>query len=110
MMNEHDYLPRDALVMISRLVVGQLSPQDGRINPMNADLRGLPKLLIHVGQLELLFNQTVRFFEKLKDDGVDVKMKIWVDSVHVPHAFTTVSEEARAAVRDAAAFIKAHVV
>lgn len=105
-MPEHDYLPRDVLVMISRLVRGTLSPQDPRINPMSANLSGLPKILIHVGELELLFEQITRFYDKLKDDRVDVKMKIWIDGVHVPHAFTVVFDEARVAVRDAAEFIK----
>ena len=107
-MPDHDYLPRDALVMISRLVVGNMSAQDPRINPMSADLSGLPKILIHVGEVELLFDQIVRFYERLREEGNDVKMKIWVDSVHVPHAFTTVSEEGRAAVKDAAEYIKKH--
>lgn len=105
-MPEHDYLPRDVLVMISRLVRGSLSPHDARINPMDADLSGLPRILIHVGELELLFEQITRFYDKLKQDKVDVKMKIWIDGVHVPHAFTTVFDEARLAVKDAAEFIK----
>jgi acetyl esterase/lipase len=105
-MPEHDYLPRDVLVMISRLVRGDLSPEDPRINPMSADLTGLPKILIHVGELELLFEQITRFYDKLKDDGIDVKMKIWIDGVHVPHAFTVVFDEARLAVKDAATFIR----
>jgi monoterpene epsilon-lactone hydrolase len=105
-MPEHDYLPRDALVMISRLAVGRLSPKDSRINPMSASVDRLPKLLIHVGELELLFDQVTRFYEKIRDEGGDVKMKIWIDGVHVPHVFTAVSEEARIAVSDAANFIK----
>jgi acetyl esterase/lipase len=105
-MPDHDYLPRDALVMISRLVVGSLSATDPRINPISADLKGLPKLLIHVGELELLFDQVTRFYEKIRDDGGEVRMKIWIDGVHVPHVFTPVNEEARVAVHDAAYFIK----
>ena len=105
-MPDHDYLPRDALVMISRLVVGRLSPKDPRINPMSADVGNLPKLLIHIGELELLFDQVTRFYEKIRDEGGQVRMKIWIDGVHVPHVFTAVSEEARIAVSDAANFIK----
>jgi monoterpene epsilon-lactone hydrolase len=105
-MPDHDFLPRDALVMISRLVVGKLSPKDPQINPMSARLDRLPKLLIHVGELELLFDQVTRFYEKIRDEGGEVKMKIWIDGVHVPHVFTAVSEEARIAVNDAANFIK----
>jgi acetyl esterase/lipase len=105
-MPAHDYLPRDALMMISKLVVGNLSPKDPRINPMNADVTGLPPILIHVGELELLFEQITRFYEKLRDSGVDTKMKIWIDSVHVPHVFTPFSDEAKIAVKDAATFVK----
>jgi acetyl esterase/lipase len=105
-MPQHDYLPRDALIMISRLVVGKLKADDPRINPMSARLSGLPRLLIHVGELELLFDQITRFYEKVRDEGGEVRMKIWIDGVHVPHVFTPVSEEARVAVNDAANFIK----
>jgi acetyl esterase/lipase len=105
-MPDHDYLPRDALVMISRLVVGKLSPKDPRINPMSANVGNLPKMLIHIGELELLFDQVTRFYEKVRDEGGEVRMKIWIDGVHVPHVFTAVSEEARIAVNDAANFIK----
>jgi hypothetical protein len=37
---------------------------------------------------------------------VDARLKIWPDMVHVPHAFTAVSEVARLAVTDAAKYIK----
>ena len=104
-MPDHDFLPRDALMMISRLVVGDLSPTDPRINPISARLDSLPKLLIHVGELELLFDQVTRFYEKIRDEGGQVKMKIWIDGVHVPHVFTSVCEEARMVVYDAANFI-----
>jgi acetyl esterase/lipase len=105
-MPDHDYLPRDALVMISKLVVGKLSPKDPRINPMSAELSNLPKLLIHIGEVELLFDQVTRFYERVRDEGGEVRMKIWIDGVHVPHVFTAVSAEARLAVNDAANFIK----
>ena len=106
MMPAHDYLPRDALIMISKLVCGNLSPKDPRINPMNADVTGLPPILIHVGELELLFDQITRFYEKLRECGVETKMKIWIDGVHVPHVFTMFSEESKIAVKDAANYIK----
>lgn len=108
-MPEHDYLPFDAIVMISKLVVGEMSVSDPRINPMHANLAGLPKLLIHVGQVELLFNQIVAFYDKCRDDSVDVRMTIWTDMVHVPHTFTHVSEIARLAVEEAAKFIKLNI-
>ena len=105
-MPEFDYLPLDAMVMISDIVMGSHSKNDPKINPMYSSASNFPKTLIHVGQLEVLFNQIVRFYDKLIDNGVDVKMTIWTDMVHVPHAFTHVSETARIAVVEAAKFVK----
>ena len=61
---------------------------------------------MHAGGVEVLLNQILRFFEKLKEEGIDVRLKIWPDMVHVPHAFTAISEVARMAVADAAKYIK----
>jgi monoterpene epsilon-lactone hydrolase len=107
-MPEHDYLPYDAIVMISKLVIGNMNPDDPRINPIHADLRGLPPILVHAGAVEVLFNQIIRFYDKCKDEGLDVRLKIWPDMVHVPHVFTHVSEVAQMAVTDAARYIKEH--
>jgi len=109
-MPEHDYLPYDAIAMISKLVIGNLSPDDPRINPIHAKLDNLPNILIHAGAVEVLLNQILRFFEKLKEFGVDVRLKIWPDMVHVPHAFTAVSEIANMAVADVAKFIRDHYI
>jgi epsilon-lactone hydrolase len=107
-MPEHDYLPYDAIVMISKLVIGNMAPEDPRINPIHADLRGLPPILVHAGAVEVLFNQIIRFYDKCKDEGLNVRLKIWPDMVHVPHVFTHVSEVAQMAVTDAARYIKDH--
>ena len=107
-MPEHDYLPYDAIVMISKLVIGNMKPEDPRINPIHANLEGLPPILIHAGGVEVLFNQIIRFYDKCKEEGVNVRLKIWPDMVHVPHVFTHVSEIAQLAVTDAAKFMKEH--
>lgn len=106
-MPPHDYLPFDAIALISKWVLGSHSPDDPRINPMWANLDGLPDFLIHAGGVEVLFNQITRFYDKCKDtEGLNVRMKVWADMPHVPHTFTHVSETAVLAVQDAALFIK----
>lgn len=80
-------------------------PRDPLISPLYGDLRGLPPLLIHVGDRESLLDDAVRFGRRAKEAGVDVELVVWPQMFHIFHLFVEVLPEARQAVAQVARFI-----
>ena len=97
----------------SRIVPNYITthdPHEPTISPLYADLYGLPPLLLHVGENEILFDDSVRFYDKACSAGVDAKITIWPDMFHVFQMFTPFLPEARKANAQIAAFIQSRVV
>lgn len=76
------------------------------LSPHYADLCGLPPLLIHVGQDELLLSDATRLAEKARLAGVDVQLKIWPHLWHVFQMFVPYLPEAREAVEEMGEFAR----
>lgn len=55
-------------------------------SPLYADLTGVPPLRIHVGDDEVLLDDSRRYLEKAVAAGVDAKLDIWMG---MPHGFVT---------------------
>jgi acetyl esterase/lipase len=88
-----------------------LSGSDSRsplVSPLFADLRGLPPLLIHVGQLEVLVDQVVDFAQRARAAGVDVRIEVYEDMVHVWHMLSAFTPRAKEAIDDIAHFVEAN--
>ncbi|MFE1600013.1 alpha/beta hydrolase [Methylobacterium sp. ID0610] len=84
-------------------------PADPLVSPLNGDLAGLPPLLIHVGERELLRDDAVRLAAKAEAAGVTVALTVWPV---VPHAWQFASSflpEARRSLGEASGFLKAHL-
>jgi monoterpene epsilon-lactone hydrolase len=88
--------------------VGNNDPRAPLISPIYADLHGLPPLLIHVGDREILLSDATRLAERAREDGVDVELKIWEGMWHVWHLFAAYVPEARRAVDEIGTFIRKH--
>lgn len=76
------------------------------LSPHYADLHGLPPLLIHVGEDELLNSDSTRLAENARKAGIDVQLKIWPRMWHVFQMFVPYMPEASEAVAEIAAFVK----
>ena len=90
------------------LYLGEVSRDDPRASPFRADLTGMPPLLIQVGDIEVLLDDATRFADRARVAGVSVECRIWKSVPHVWQNFAPVMPEARAAVAEAADFIRAH--
>jgi monoterpene epsilon-lactone hydrolase len=75
------------------------------VSPLFGDPAGLPPLLIHVGEVETLRDDAVRFAAVAADAGVDVTLEVWPEMIHVWHAFGAAVPESDAAVTRVAEFI-----
>lgn len=63
--------------------------------PLHADLKGLPPVLVQVGTAETLLDDATRIAEKLHSAGVDVRLAIWPNMLHVFPFFAPVLSEGR---------------
>jgi len=64
------------------------------VSPIYGEMSGLPPLLIHVGDAEILRDDAVRVAERARAAGVDVTLEVWDDMPHVWHAFAGLLPEA----------------
>ena len=70
------------------------------VSPLYSDLSGFPPLLIHVGNDEILLDDSTRLESKARSAGVDVTSKIWLGMWHAFHAFYPWVPEAKRAHRE----------
>jgi len=70
------------------------------------DLRGLPSLLVQVGEDEILLSDSVRLVENARAVGVDARLDIWEEMWHVFQAFAVVLPEAKHAVAAIGSFVR----
>ena len=71
-------------------------------------MKGLPPLLIQVGDLETLLDDATRTAANAKAAGVDVTLEVWPEMVHVWHLFAPMVPEGRAAIARIGQFIAQH--
>ena len=79
------------------------------VSPIYADLTGLPPLFIQVGDSEVLLDDSRRVAANASKAGVAATLQIWPGVPHGWQIFAPVLPEARAALRDASAFIAARL-
>ncbi|MEZ5225515.1 MAG: alpha/beta hydrolase fold domain-containing protein [Acidimicrobiales bacterium] len=81
-------------------------PHDPLAAPLHADLAGLPPTLIHVGDAEVLLDDSTRLAAKAEAAGVDVTLEVWPEMVHVWHASAGYVPESDAAIGAIADFLR----
>jgi len=87
---------------------GRAKPEDPLASPLYGDFRGLPPLLVQVGDAEVLLDDSTRVAEKARAAGVDVTLEVWPDMPHVWHAFAPFLPEASRAIEQLGAFVRKH--
>jgi acetyl esterase/lipase len=75
-------------------------------SPAHADLTGLPPVLVHVGEAEVLVDDSTLLAARGRAAGVDVTLEEWPEMVHVWHVFAGRVPESTAAVERVGAFLR----
>ena len=104
----------DADLMVSLELLKQaadwyLAGHDSRdpgASPLYGDLSGLPPLLIHVGDAEVLLDDSVRFASAAQAAGVNVTVEVWDEMPHVWHGFAGALPEADQAIARVGAWLE----
>lgn len=93
------------LARMAAAYLGERDPRTPLASPLFADLRGLPPLLLHVGSAEILLDDATRLAERARDAGVEVRLEVWDDMIHVWHAFADALPEGVQAIEGIADFL-----
>ena len=94
---------------IRELFLGDAPINDPLASPLDADLEGLPPLLIQVGDEEVLLSDSQRFAEKATDAGVHVELRVWPEMFHVWHACAGLFQGAADAIDEMVEFVRPRV-
>ena len=92
---------------VARHYLGDADPTDPLVSPLYADPSGLPPLLIHVGDSEILLDDSRRVATRAAAAGVEVVFETWPAVPHGWQIACAVLPEARRSVDVAAAFLRA---
>jgi epsilon-lactone hydrolase len=100
---------RDACLPYVAAYAGDSDPSLPLVSPLYADLRGLPPLLIQVGDYEVLRADSTDLAKAARGAGVDVTLEVWDRMWHVWQAMCGLMPESKSALQHAGAFINRHL-
>jgi monoterpene epsilon-lactone hydrolase len=99
---------REGLVGMAQAYLGGKNPRTPLASPLYADLKGLPPLLIQVGDAETLLDDATRIAARARAAGVQVKLEVWPEMIHVWQLFASFLPEGQEAVEGIGKFIRDH--
>lgn len=94
------------LDLMARTFLGGALPNSPEASPVFADVRGLPPILVQIGEAELMLSDAIRLASHLGENRVRVSLEIWPNMFHVWHMFQAELAEGRAAIGNAATFLE----
>lgn len=95
-------------VMANHYIAGS-DPTHPLLSPVYADLTGLPKMRLHVGEDEILLDDSVRIVQHAADAGVECTIRVWPHMLHVFPTYAPLlpaGHEAWEALEDVAEFAR----
>jgi epsilon-lactone hydrolase len=100
------WLSPEATRLSPRLYIRDLDPCHPLVSPIYADLTGLPPMLVHVGNDEILLSDAARLVDRARAASVEVDFKIWEDMWHVFQTFAI--PEGQQAIDEIGEFVTKH--
>lgn len=86
----------------------RVRPNSPVISPVHGDLSGLPPMLVHASEAEMLLDDAHRYANRAAEAGSPVKLQTWSHMPHVWHIFRPELTEARQAFDQIELFLKEH--
>lgn len=86
----------DGLIEMGKAWAGDLDTKDYRISPLYGNIEKLPQTAIFVGTHEIFYPDIVNFYNKLKDNGIDVELNVGEEMAHVYPLYPMVPESKEA--------------
>jgi len=101
-------ISKERLLKIAKVYLAGKDPRAPLASPIHADLTGLPPLLLQVGGIEVLLDDSTLLKARAKEAGVPVEMEVWDDMPHVWHHYAPILPEARKAIGKIGEFVLQH--
>lgn len=101
--------PKGATETYYDYYVGNGDPKHPYASPVLGDLSGLPPIMIHVGNDEVMRDDSTRFGEKADSSGVNIQVKVWKGMFHCFPLLAPMFSEATEAMKQVESFIKNHM-
>lgn len=99
----------DSINLIRDLYIQDGTPPDHPyVSPVYGDLSGLPPLLVHAGEREVLHDDGLRIVEAAKKAGVDARFKPLPGLIHTTEYWCHAVPEGRASLDEVAAWLRSH--
>ncbi len=106
----HDpWFKPEGVPVVAAHYLGDNSPTNPFISPLYGDPAGLPPLLIHVGNYEILLDDSTRLAAKARSAGVDVTLRVWDGMWHVFQTLAARVPEARQSVDEVGAWVQSRL-
>ena len=99
---------REGLVGMAQAYLAGKDPRTPLASPLHADLKGLPPLLIQVGDAETLLDDSTRIAGRARAARVQVKLEVWPEMIHVWQLFASFLPEGQEAVEGIGKYIHQH--
>jgi len=90
------YFTKSQVAGLVGAYLGRADPKNPLASPLYGDLSGLPPIRVHVGDAEVLLDDSRRYVERAVAAGVDAELDVWMG---MPHGFVTGVREFDAARR-----------
>lgn len=98
---------RPMILALAKGYLGDVDPHEPLASPLYGNLKGLPPLLIQVGDRETVLDDAVMLAEKARAAGVSVELDVAPGMIHVFQMFATDLGEAQQAIAAIGRFVSA---
>lgn len=86
----------DGLIEMGKAWAGDLDTKDYRVSPLYGNIEKLPQTAIFVGTHEIFYPDIVNFYNKLKENDIDVELNVGEELSHVYPLYPMVPESKEA--------------
>jgi hypothetical protein len=97
---------REGILWMAKTYMAGADPKHPHAAPVYGDLTGLPPMLIQVGSVETLLDDSLLLARKAALAGVPVDLQIWPEMIHVWHLYFPVLTEGRQSLASGGAWLR----
>jgi epsilon-lactone hydrolase len=94
------------ILMTAQRYLGSADPRHPHAAPIYGDLRGLPPLLIQVGAVETLLDDSIALARAAGIVDVPVALQIWPEMIHIWHIYFPMLSAGRRAIASGGSFVR----
>ncbi|MBW7970208.1 alpha/beta hydrolase [Bradyrhizobium sp. BR 10289] len=102
-------LSKEMLATATERYLNGQSTRDPRLNVLGSNLAAMPPLRIHVGDAEVLRDDSIRFAKKADAAGLGIEVHVWEGMIHVFPSNFAMLQASEAALKDISSFLAQHL-